>query len=242
MSGHSKWHNIQGKKGKADKARSNIFTKVSRAITMAAKQGGDPVTNFTLRLAIDSAKEVNMPKDNIERAIKRGLGELDDGSQIEEVTYEGFGPGGVAFIVETVTDNKNRTVSEIKNIFSKHGGSLGSPNSVRWQFERRGVVRFVGEKKAKITDFDNFSLELLDAGAEDVRESEDGVEVLSSVDNFATVVEKIKAVGIEPDTAGIEWVAKEKIETDESLSGKVSAFYDLLDEQDDVNNIFTNEA
>ena len=242
MSGHSKWHNIQGKKGKADKARSNIFTKVSRAITMAAKQGGDPVTNFTLRLAIDSAKEVNMPKDNIERAIKRGLGELDDGSQIEEVTYEGFGPGGVAFIVETVTDNKNRTVSEIKNIFSKHGGSLGSPNSVRWQFERHGVVRFVAEKKAKIADLDNFSLELLDVGVEDVRESEDGVEVISSVENFVTVVGKIKAVGIEPDTAGIEWVAKEKIETDESLSEKVSAFYDLLDEQDDVNNIFTNEA
>ncbi len=243
MSGHSKWHNIQQKKGKADKARSNAFTKVSHAITLAARQGGgDPESNFTLRLAIDKAKEVNMPKDNIDRAIKRGTGELDDGSQIEEVLYEGFGPGGVAFIVETMTDNKNRTVSEIKNIFSKHGGSLGGPNSVRWQFERKGVVRFSKEKKSAVADFDNFSLGLLDIGAEDVRENEDFFEIISPVDKFAAVVGAVKAAGIEPDTNDLEWLAKEKIDTDESTSNKVMSLYDALDENDDVNNVYTNEA
>jgi len=141
MSGHSKWAQIKRQKGATDQKRGNLFTKLAKGITIAARDGGgDPASNFKLRLAVDQAKQSNMPKDNIERAIKRGAGELE-GGQIEEAIYEGFGPSGVAIIIETLTDNKNRTVSNVKHILTKYGGGLGSSNSVLWQFERKGVVR-----------------------------------------------------------------------------------------------------
>ena len=147
MSGHSKWSKIQHKKGAADAKRGNIFTKLGKAISIAAQQGGgDPEMNFSLRLAIDRAKGANMPKDNIERAIKRGTGELKDGAELQEIIYEGFGTGGVAIIVETVTDNSNRTVSDVKSVFNRTGGSLGGPNAVKWQFEQKAVLRVAQEK------------------------------------------------------------------------------------------------
>lgn len=243
MAGHSKWANIKHKKGKADKARSNIFTKVSRMITVAAREGGgDPDMNVALRLAIQKAKAANMPKDNISRAVKRGTGELKDGAVLEEIIYEGFGPNGVAFLVDSVTDNKNRTVSEVKHAFSKHGGSLGGPGSVQWQFERKGVIRFTADKKAAITDWDEFQLSLMDAGAEDILDEQEGVEIVSPVESFQAVVTLFEQSGIDPDDSGLEWVAKEKVTLDESTANKVSTLYEALDELDDVRAVYTNDA
>lgn len=243
MSGHSKWHNIQGKKGKADKARSGIFTKISRMITVAAQQGGgDPTMNFSLRLAIEKAKAVNMPKDNIERAIKRGTGELKDGVALQEIVYEGFGPGGVAVMVETVTDNSNRTVSDLKNIFSKNGGTLGGPGSVQWQFEHKGVVRFTAEKKQQIKNWDEFQLQLMDAGVDDIRESVEGVEIICAKEEFQKMMDVIAKIGIDPDDSGLQWIAKEEIKVDEEVSAKIQQLYDILDELDDVRDIYTNAA
>lgn len=242
MSGHSKWHKIQHKKGKADAARSNVFTKLTRAITVAAQQGGgDPEMNFSLRLAVEKAKAANVPKDNIERAIKKGTGDLKDAEKFQEVVYEGFGPGGIAVIVETLTDNTNRTVSEIKHAFNKGGGSLGGPGSVLWQFEQKGVVRFVKEKKEQIKDWESAQLELMDAGVEDIRESEDGVELVCPKENFQSVMEAIKKLNIEPDDSGLQWVAKEEVETDEPTSEKMNTLYDALYELDDVKEVYTNE-
>lgn len=243
MSGHSKWHNIQAKKGKADKARSNIFTKVSRLITVAAREGGgNPDMNFSLRIAVDKAKAVNMPKDNIERAIKRGTGELKDGVIIEEVIYEGFGPSGVAFLVEALTDNKNRTVSEIKNVFTKYGGSMAGVGAVKWQFVRLGVVRLDVNQKSKILNHkSDFELELIDAGAEDIVDSEFGLEIKCPVEKFQAVSEVVKKYGLETESSGLEWVAKEPVALDEATSEKVSHLYDAFDEMDDVREVYTNE-
>ena len=245
MSGHSKWHNIQQKKGKMDKLRSNVFTKVGRLITVAAREGGgDPASNFSLRLAIDKAKAANMPKDNIERAIKRGTGEDSDGAQIEEVLYEGFGPGGTAFLVETLTDNKNRTVSDIKNVFTKHGGSMAGVGAVKWQFTRQGVIRLGENQKSKIKNqnFGDFELELIDAGAEDIIDSEFGLEIRCSVEKFQAVSEVVKKYNLETESAGLEWVAKEPLALAEETSQKVQALYEALEEMDEVREVYTNEA
>lgn len=243
MSGHSKWHNIQGKKGKADKARSNIFTKVSRLITVAAREGGgNPDMNFSLRIAVDKAKTVNMPKDNIERAIKRGTGELKDGVVIEEAIYEGFGPAGAAFLVEALTDNKNRTVSEIKNVFSRYGGSMASAGAVRWQFERLGVIRLTSDQLSVTSDRrDGFEMDLMEAGISDINESEMGVEIKCPVEKFQAVLDVVKKYGLETESSGLEWVAKEPVALDEATSEKVSHLYDAFDEMDDVREVYTNE-
>lgn len=243
MSGHSKWHNIQAKKGKADKARSNIFTKIAHMISIAAQQGGgDQTMNFSLRLAIEKAKEANMPKDNIERAIKRGTGEDSDGVVYQELVYEGFGPSGVAFLVEVLTDNNNRTAPEIKNVFSKNGGSMAGQGSVKWQFEQKGVARFTADKKAQIKDWENAQLELMDAGVADIREDEHGVELFSTREDFQKMLEAVEKFGISPDESGLEWIAKETITLDAETSAKVEKLYDLLDELDDVRAVYTNEA
>ena len=243
MSGHSKWSKIQHKKGAADAKRGNIFTKLGKAITVAAQQGGgDAEMNFSLRMAIEKAKAANMPKDNIEKAIKRGTGELADGAQLQEVIYEGFGPSGVAFLVETVTDNTNRTVSEVKSAFSKNGGSMGGQGSVQWQFEQKGTVRFTADKKTSISNWENAQLELMDAGVEDINDSEEGVELLSSRENFQKMLEAVQKLSIEPDDSGLEWVAKETVKLDEEAGEKVEKFFDILDELDDVKAVYTNES
>jgi len=242
MSGHNKWSKIKHKKGKTDQARSSMFTKAGRLITVAAREGGgDPEMNFSLRLAIQKAKSVNMPKDNIERAIKSGTGELKDGSVIEEIIYEGFGPHGIAFLIESVTDNKNRSVGEIKHALTRHGGSLGGPGSVQWQFERKGIIRFTSEKKSQINDWDDFQLSLMDAGAEDIIDEEEGVEIVSSVENFQETLKVFEQSGVEPDDSGLEWTAKDTVSLDDSASEKVSNVYDTLDELDDVRAVYTNE-
>lgn len=241
MSGHSKWHNIQAKKGKADKAKSGQFTKVSRLITVAAKQGGgDPTMNFSLRLAIEKAKEVNMPKDNIDRAIKKGTGEGEEGSHFEEVLYEGFGPGGVAILVEALTDNHNRTNSEVRSITSKNGGNIGSTGSVQWQFQHLGVVRIGSDELKKVSSRDDFDLALIDAGAEDIEESEFGLEIFCPIPHFQSVMEKVQSFGISPEESGLEWVAKETVAIDEAHSNSLHHLIELLEEFDDVRAIYTN--
>jgi YebC/PmpR family DNA-binding regulatory protein len=239
MSGHSKWHNIQARKGKQDKMKANAFTKVGRMITIAARQGGgDIATNFSLRLAIEKAREVNLPKDNIERAIKKGTGELNDGSTLDQLVYEGFGSGGAAVIVEVLTDNKNRSASEIKHIFATHGGSAAGPNSVQWQFNHLGVIRIA---KDKIDGKDELEMALIEAGADDILENEFGLEVRAAIANFQKVLEKVKFLNIVPDEAGLEWVAKEEISLDAEKSAQMAGLYDALDEHDDVRAVYTNE-
>ncbi len=242
MSGHSKWSKIQHKKGKADKARSNLFTKLLRAITITAQQGGgDPEMNFSLRLAVDRAKAGNVPKDNIERAIKKGTGELKDGTIIEEAMYEGFGPGGVAVLVETMTDNKNRTVSEVKHALSRYGGSLGGPGSVQWQFERKGVVIIDTAKLQEVgIEKDQFELSLMDAGVEDISEEEGLISVISSISDFQKVLEAIQGMNIEASDSGLKWIAKDTMEISDEVMTKVESLYEALDELDDVREVYMN--
>lgn len=242
MSGHSKWSKIQHKKGKTDKARSNLFTKLCSGITVAAQSGGgDPDMNFSLRIAIDKAKEGNVPKDNIERAIKRGTGELKGEGRLEEIVYEGFGPNGVAFLVETVTDNKNRTVSEIKHAFSKHGGSMGSAGSVQWQFSQLGVIRISSNQKSKIINHKSeFEMKLIDAGTDDIIESEFGTEIRCTRDAFQKVLETVQSFDLEVEDSGLEWIAKEEMNVDEETQNKIEILHDALDELDDVRAVYTN--
>ncbi|TSC84303.1 MAG: hypothetical protein G01um101413_598 [Parcubacteria group bacterium Gr01-1014_13] len=236
MSGHSKWHNIQGRKGKQDAIRSSQFTKMAKLIAVAARSGGDPTMNFSLRLAIEKAKEVGMPKDNIERAIKRGTGELE-GAQIEEVVYEGYGPGGVAVLVKCLTDNKNRTVSDIKHIFSIHGGSMAGAGSVMWMFAQMGVI--VVEKDKIETKRDDFDLKMIEAGAEDI--SEDGnLEIKTKIENFQKVLSAVKEMGIEPTESGLQWVAKDKVSVSDEVGQQLGKLFEEFDENDDVEDYFTN--
>ena len=242
MSGHSKWHKIQHKKGKADKARSSSFTKLLRAVMVAAQSGGDPDMNFSLRLAIDKAKAGNVPKDNIARAIKRGTGEDKEGVVFEEALYEGFGHGGVALLIECLTDNKNRTVSDVKYILTKNGGSAAGPGSVQWQFERKGIIRIPHEQWLTITDQSAFELALMDAGMEDLVDRESFWEIQCPMDAFKHVLDCVSSFSIEPEDAALEWVAKETMDIDDATMEKVGNIVDLLEENDDVRAVYTNIA
>lgn len=243
MSGHSKWHKIQHKKGKNDAKRGAVFTKLCKAITIAAKEGGgDAEMNFSLRLAIEKAKAGNVPKDNIERAVKRGTGELKDGAEIQEVLYEGYGPGGIAIIVEVITDNTNRSVAEVKHALSKYGGSFGASGSVQWQFERLGVVLISAEKKKMIEQWNDLELSLIDAGASDILSSEEGVEVRCPMADFNKVIDVVVAAGIDPDESSLQWVPKDAVAVDEQTANKMMTLYEVLDDLDDVKEVYTNEA
>lgn len=243
MSGHSKWHNIAQKKGKADKLRSNTFTKVCKAISLAAGQGGgDPTTNFSLRMAIEKAKEVNVPKENIERAIKRGTGEDKEGLALEEIVYEGFGPAGIAFVIEAVTDNKNRTVSEVKHTLSKYGGTLGGPGSVTWQFDHLGVIRVSAEEKNKWQEWEQAELTLIEGGVQNSIESEFGVEFHMPKETLQQVIHIVKKYNVDIAEAGLEWIAKEPLVLTEDQSQAVQELYEKVEELDDVKSVYTNEA
>src|SRR6187551_2185748 len=208
MSGHSKWHTIKHKKGALDAKRGKIFTKMIKEITVATKTGGsgDPDANARLRKAISDAKAQNMPNDTIDRAIKRGMGE-GEGANYDEVTYEGYGPNGVAVMVEAMTDNRNRTVAEIRHIFSKNGGNLGESGSVGWMFDKKGYI--VVEKAGK-SEEDLFEL-AIDAGADDLRDDEDNFEIITSPDAFDAVLTAVKGAGIEPQVAEVEMVPQNYI-------------------------------
>tara|TARA_Y100001970_G_C14016436_1_gene741181 strand:+ start:261 stop:992 length:732 start_codon:yes stop_codon:yes gene_type:complete len=243
MAGHSKWHNIKHKKAKADKARSNLFTKLLRYIVVAAQQGGgDPDMNFALRLAIQKARAGNVPKDNIERAIKKGVGETDGSSVFEEGLYEGFGPGGVALLIEALTDNKNRTVSDIKYILSKKGGSSAGSGSVQWQFERKSVVRITKEKKDVMKNWETIELEIIDAGVDDILESEHGVEIIAPVEKLKNILDICTTHMIELEDSGLEWLPKETVEIDPPTQEKLHNLLEALEENDDVKEVYTNVA
>lgn len=239
MSGHSKWHNIQGRKGKQDALRSGQFTKLSKLITITAKNGGDPAANFSLRIAVDKARAVGMPKDNIERAIKRGTGELE-GAQIEEVLYECYGPGGVAVLVKCLTDNKNRAVSDVKHIFSDHCGSMAGVGSVLWMFTQMGVVEVSKEQleNSKLSR-DEFELKMIEAGAEDIIE-EGELEIRTKMENFQKVLMTLKEMGVEVKESGLQWIAKDKVEVNAEVTEKLGALFSVLEENDDVDDYFTN--
>lgn len=233
MSGHSKWNKIHRQKGATDAKRGALFTKLGKAITVAAKLGGgDLDTNFRLRLAIEKAKAANMPNDNIEKAIKRGTGELD-GGPIESATYEGFGPNNIAVIIDCLTDNRNRTSSDIKHIFSKHNGSLGGPNSVSWMFEQKGVI-----KVDQLTD--KFELELIDSGAQDIKKIDDGIEIYTNVKNLKKVSDFLETKKIKVESAEIEWLPKEKKIIDKQQQNAIEKFFDDLDDNEDVNDYYSN--
>lgn len=241
MSGHSKWHNIQKRKGAVDAKRGNAFGKLAKGITVAAREGGgDPLFNFRLRVAVDAAKAVNMPKDNIDRAIKRGAGAGAEG-QIDEVIYEGFGPGGVAILISCLTDNRTRTVAEVKRIMSKLGGTVGNPGSVMWMFDHKGVVTILDLTQVK--DRDSFDLAMIDAGAEDLREDEDGLQVVCSIRDLPSVSQAVESQGVTSDGAGIEYLAKELMTVSDSEAQKqLDLLLEALDENDDVDAVYTNAA
>ena len=236
MSGHSKWSSIKHKKAATDAKRGKIFTKLIKEITVAARMGGgDPDANPRLRTAILAAKSENMPKDNIERAIKKGTGELE-GVSYEESIYEGYGPGGAAVLVESLTDNKNRTVADIRNIFGKHGGSLGENGCVAWMFEKKGYIAIEG----KVVDEDVLMETALEAGADDIREDDSNFEVITAPEDFNAVKEAI-------DVASIPYIVAEITMLPQSttnLTGKEAELMvrlmDMLEDNDDIQKVYTN--
>jgi YebC/PmpR family DNA-binding regulatory protein len=241
MSRHSKWSKIKHQKGAADVKRSALFTRLSKNITLAAREGGsgDPKMNFKLRLAIDQAKAVNLPKDTVDRAIQKGIGAGDEG-QIERVQYEGFLPGGAAIIIESLTDNRNRTSGVVKNILGKHGGNMGLPNSVAWMFSRKGVVR-ISNYKNSVKNFDEFQLKMIDFGADDIQPEEEDLIIYTAPENLEKLREGLEKEQIMPEETEIEFVAKEKINVAESeQKEKIENILNELDENEDVDNYYTN--
>jgi len=236
MSGHSKWHTIKHKKGAADAKRGKIFTRIIKELTVAARNGGgDPDMNPRLRTVIADAKQVNMPADNIKRAIKRGTGE-EEGVTYEEVTYEGYGPGGVAVLIETLTDNKNRTVGEIRHTFTKWGGKLGEPNTVARMFHKKGVI-VVEKTKASEEALMNAVLE---AGADDIKDDGSACEVVSTPDAHPAVVEAVKAPGVEPASAEIAMVPTDYIMLAGKQAQQMLKLMDALDDNEDTKNVWSN--
>jgi len=232
MSGHSKWATTKRQKAVVDAKRSSIFTKLSNLISIAARKGGDPDTNFSLRMAIDKARSFSMPKDNIERAIKRGTGELG-GAAIEELTYEGIGPAKSQFIIKSVTDNKNRSAAEVRHLFSKYGGSLGA---VAWNFDKKGVI-MISDLGLKIEDLE---LELIDAGADDIKIEEEGVTIFTKMEDLQKVKQFLDAKNIASESADIEYVAKEEICAIGEERETLEKFIEELDNNEDISDYYHN--
>ena len=236
MSGHSKWATIKRKKAVLDAKKGKIFTKLIKEITIAAREGGgDPSGNPRLRLAVDNAKAQNMPQDNIDRAIKKATGELE-GVTYHELTYEGYGPAGVALLVEVATDNKNRTVAEVRHIFSKNGGSLGETGSVAWMFDRKGVISLPSEGKKE----DDVMEVILESGADDLSVEGDFFEVQTSVESFETVRKTLVEKKYKIDNASLQWIAKNLIEVKGEDAEKVMRIIESLEDIDDVQNVYSN--
>jgi YebC/PmpR family DNA-binding regulatory protein len=235
MSGHSKWATIKHKKAALDAKRGKMFTRLIKEIQIAARAGGDPDGNPRLRTAILAAKAVSMPSDNIKKAIMRGTGELE-GGQIEEVTFEGYGPGGAAVLVNVATDNRNRTVSEIRHVFSKNGGNLGEQGSVAWMFDRKSQIVI---EKEKATEDQLMNL-VLDAGAEDLRDEGDTWEVISEPNMHEPVVEALQKAGIETASAEIAMVPKNLMKLEGNQAKGMLKLSDALEEHDDVQNVYSN--
>ena len=235
MSGHSKWATIKHKKGALDAKRGKIFTRLIKEITIAAKSGGDPEKNPRLRTAVQAAKAENMPSDNIKRAIQRGTGELP-GVSYEEITFEGYGPKGVAVLVEVSTDNRNRTVSEIRHVFSKNGGNLGETGSVAWMFKKKGSV-VVPKSAAKEDDLLNI---VLDAGGEDLKDDGESWEVVTDPSAFDAVVEAVKKAGITPESAAVALLPDNYIKLEGAAAGQMIRLMEALEDFDDTQNVYSN--
>lgn len=254
MSGHSKWAKIKRKKGANDAKKGALFTKLGKSITMAASEGGgDPTMNFALRLAIDTAKKANMPLNNIDRAVKKGTGELNEGGRISRTVYEAIGPSGTSFIVKCSTDNTNRTIAELRKIFENAGGSVGASGSQMWQFEERGVIlvspsllkkseRFGKEDEYIPINIDEVEMNLMEVdGVEDIVRSEElELEIYTSRTDFIHVHKKIDELGIKIEEADIKFVPKDKIVLNDQQEEKIVALMEELDDHDDVDDVFTN--
>lgn len=236
MSGHSKWATIKRKKAALDAKRGKIFTRLIKEITIAARHGGgDPDGNPRLRLAVDNAKAANMPADNIERAIKKATGELE-GSTFHEVVYEGYGPGGIAILIEAATDNKNRTFSEIRHIFTKNNCALGESNSVAWMFDRKGIITVKSGGKSE----DEMMEIILDVGADDLQTEEEFFEVTTTLESFEHVRRALLEKKMVVENASLQWVAKNHVATNGEDADKLMKLIETIEECDDVQNVFTN--
>ena len=236
MSGHSKWHTIKHKKGAADARRGKVFTRIIKELTVAARSGGgDPDSNPRLRTVVAEAKAVNMPAENIKRAIRRGTGE-EPGVSYEEATYEGYGPGGAALIIEVLTDNRNRTVGEIRHLLSKHGGNLGEANSVAWMFDKKG---YIVVSKSKV-DEDRLMGAALDAGADDMRDDGDSWEILTPPESYPKVLEAVKSLAVEPDASEVTMLPQNYIKLEGRTASQMVKLMGVLDEHDDVKQVYSN--
>ena len=236
MSGHSKWHTIKHKKGAADAKRGKVFTRIIKELTVAARAGGgDPDSNPRLRTIIAEAKSVNMPADNIKRAVQRGTGELP-GVSYEEVTYEGYGPGGAALIIEVLTDNRNRTVGELRHLLTKYGGNLGESNSVAWMFEKKGYI--VVEKSK--TDEESLMSAALDAGADDMRDDGDSWEIVSPPEGFQAVLESVKKLGIEPAAAESAMLPQNYVKLEGKTAQQMVKLMEAVEDHDDTKKVWSN--
>ena len=236
MSGHSKWSTIKRKKGVADAKRGAIFTRLAREITIAAREGGDPDSNFRLRLAVEKARGENMPKDNIERAIKKGTGEDKDAAVFEELMLEGYGPHGSALMVSCVTDNRNRTISDVRHIFSKSGGNMAEAGAVGWQFEHKSYFSF----PSSMLSFDK-AFELgVEAGADDVVDGGEDIEIFGPVEAFKTILDALQKASVQPDEAGLRMVPKQEIDVNVEETLSVMKAIENLEELDDVQDVYHN--
>jgi YebC/PmpR family DNA-binding regulatory protein len=237
MSGHSKWSQIKRKKGVADVKKGAMFTRLGREISIAAREGGggDPESNFTLRLAVDRARAQNMPKENIDRAIKRGTGELNEGGQLEDIMYEGYGPGGAAMLVQVLTDNRNRTASDIRHMFTRGGGNLATANAVAWMFEKKGVITI-----ENVQNPDDLTLELIDAGADDVKEEGHTVEAFTLPEQLRSLREALEKKKIAVSAAELSWVAKSPTQVSDDQTVSTMKLVEMLEEYDDVQKVYTN--
>lgn len=236
MSGHSKWSTIKRKKAAVDAKRGKLFTKLIKEITVAARNGGSDINaNPRLRLAVDNAKSANMPMDNIERAIKKATGELE-GTTYYELMYEAYAPGGAAILVETVTDNKNRTVAEVRHIFNKYGGNLAESNSVAWMFERKGIITLPKQDKSE----DDMMEIIIEAGADDLVTEEDFFEVTTTLESFEPVRKALIEKELEIENASLQWIAKDALDVTGDNIEKVMTIIEHLEDIDDVQNVYTN--
>ena len=237
MSGHSKWHNIRLRKGKQDAVRGKLFTKMAREIIVAAREGGgNPDTNLALKLAVQKAREVSMPQDNIKRAIQRGTGETGEATNFEEIIYEGYGPAGVAVMVSCLTDNRNRTVAELRNIFTKTGGNLGESGCVSWLFEKKGLVQISSD----VAEEDAVILATLDAGAEDVQVDDDSYEVITAPESFEDVKNAIQEAEIEMAMSEISMIPQTNVKVDGKEAHQVLRLMEALEEYDDTQKVYSN--
>ena len=240
MAGHNKWSKIKNKKGAADAKRGAMFSKLGKAIAVAAREGGsDPDMNFKLRMAVDAAKAANMPNDNIERAIERGSGSGEGGEMFEGV-YEAYGPSGVAFVIETLSDNKNRVAADVSSTLKKSGATPADQGSVLFNFDHKAVI--VIARSEAITSPEEFELGLIEAGADDIEESEEGWIVSGPIDAFKALVDVVEAAGVKPEEASLQYVAKMPLEIDAETQEKVDKITEAMEDLDDVQNVYTNLA